>query len=229
MAWPPVDSGPGTPSGHASDRPSVNLAVMIENRRWAIKKCQSALNIGYSRKFRAVEGCTEAEHLGCESIVSPRFAIRVSSRLLSFIPRTLEATADHVTIEAASRRCSAECTACGSPSRRVHSSYLRTLHDLPLARATGDNPRGGPSLPMPQRYLRAQDICRAPRRRCGLCPSDEASPRSAAPLGPGSRRRSGGKACGTACCASECRYAVTGGCCHDGLPKHSIDTTRACR
>jgi transposase len=60
----------------------------------------------------------------------------VSSRLLSFIPRTLEvlnvlSTGDHVTIEAASRRCSAECTACGSPSRRVHSSYLRTLHDLP--------------------------------------------------------------------------------------------------
>jgi transposase len=60
----------------------------------------------------------------------------VSSPLLSLIPRALQVlrvlpATDHVTVEAGSSRCIAECPACGSASRRVHSNYMRKLRDLP--------------------------------------------------------------------------------------------------
>ena len=60
----------------------------------------------------------------------------VSSPLLSLIPRALRVlrvlpAANHVTVEAGSFRCMAECPACGSASRRVHSNYIRKLRDLP--------------------------------------------------------------------------------------------------
>ncbi len=60
----------------------------------------------------------------------------VSSALLSFIPRSLRVmrvlpTTRCVTIEAVPRSPSAECPTCCTPSRRVHSSYRRVLHDLP--------------------------------------------------------------------------------------------------
>lgn len=46
------------------------------------------------------------------------------------VTRVLSAS-DHVTIEAAPRLASAECPMCSTPSRRVHSSYRRSLLDLP--------------------------------------------------------------------------------------------------
>ncbi|MGI4800657.1 MAG: ISL3 family transposase [Janthinobacterium lividum] len=60
----------------------------------------------------------------------------VSSTLLSFVPRSLKATrvlptAESVTIEAVPRPPFADCPTCRVPSRRVHSSYRRMLHDLP--------------------------------------------------------------------------------------------------
>src|SRR5262252_1414188 len=62
--------------------------------------------------------------------------LRIVSPLLSFIPRTLRVlrilpTADHVIVDAGTHRCSAICPLCGVVSRRVHSSYLRKLRDLP--------------------------------------------------------------------------------------------------
>lgn len=58
------------------------------------------------------------------------------SSLLSILPPTLELicvlpTPDHVTIEAMLPRSAVNCPACGLPSRRLHSRYQRTLHDLP--------------------------------------------------------------------------------------------------
>ena len=60
----------------------------------------------------------------------------VSPSLLSFIPRALRVLrvlpiTDHVTVEAGSCRCAAECPACGSASQRIHSNYTRKLRDLP--------------------------------------------------------------------------------------------------
>ncbi len=60
----------------------------------------------------------------------------VSLPLLSFIPRALRVLrvlpiTDHVSVEAGSRRCVAECPACGSASQRIHSNYTRKLRDLP--------------------------------------------------------------------------------------------------
>ena len=60
----------------------------------------------------------------------------VRPSLLSALPKTLEITcvlpaADHVTIEAGLPRSIVDCPACGLPSRRLHSRYLRVLHDLP--------------------------------------------------------------------------------------------------
>jgi transposase len=60
----------------------------------------------------------------------------VSPSLLSFIPRALRvlrvlSITDHVTVEAGSCRCAAECPACGSASQRIHSNYTRKLRDLP--------------------------------------------------------------------------------------------------
>lgn len=60
----------------------------------------------------------------------------VSPSLLSFIPPTLRVLrvlplTDHVTVEAGSCRCAAECPACGSASQRIHSNYTRKLRDLP--------------------------------------------------------------------------------------------------
>jgi transposase len=60
----------------------------------------------------------------------------VSSSLLSLIPGALRVlrvlpAADHVTVEAGPSRCMAECPTCGSASWRVHSNYMRKLHDLP--------------------------------------------------------------------------------------------------
>ena len=60
----------------------------------------------------------------------------MSSTLLSFIPRSLKVTrvlpiTGGVTIEAVPRPLSADCPTCCVPSRRVHSSYRRVLHDLP--------------------------------------------------------------------------------------------------
>src|SRR3569833_1878814 len=60
----------------------------------------------------------------------------VSPSLLSFIPRALRVlrvlpSTDHVTVEAGSWRCAAECPACGSASQRIHSNYTRKLRDLP--------------------------------------------------------------------------------------------------
>lgn len=60
----------------------------------------------------------------------------VRPSLLSARPKTLEITcvppaADHVTIEAGLPRSIVDCPTCGLPSRRLHSRYLRVLHDLP--------------------------------------------------------------------------------------------------
>jgi len=60
----------------------------------------------------------------------------VPSPLLSLIPRALRVlrvlpATDRVTVEAGSSRCVAECPTCGSASWRVHSNYVRKLHDLP--------------------------------------------------------------------------------------------------
>jgi transposase len=60
----------------------------------------------------------------------------VSPPSLSFIPRALRVLrvlpiTDHVTVEAGSCRCAAECPACGSASQRIHSNYTRKLRDLP--------------------------------------------------------------------------------------------------
>ena len=60
----------------------------------------------------------------------------VRSSLLSARPKTLEITcvppaADHVTIEAGLPRSIVDYPTCGLPSRRLHSRYLRVLHDLP--------------------------------------------------------------------------------------------------
>ena len=60
----------------------------------------------------------------------------MSSTVLSFVPRLLEATrvlptTGSVTIEAVSRSAAADYPICRVPSRRVHSSYRRMLHDLP--------------------------------------------------------------------------------------------------
>lgn len=55
---------------------------------------------------------------------------------LSFIPSALQVlrvqpAADHLQVEAGPRCGIAVCPACGSASRRVHSNYVRKLHDLP--------------------------------------------------------------------------------------------------
>src|ERR1700712_3968613 len=60
----------------------------------------------------------------------------VPSPLLSLIPRALRVlrvlpATDRVTVEARSSRWVAECPTCGSASWRVHSNYVRKLHDLP--------------------------------------------------------------------------------------------------
>ena len=60
----------------------------------------------------------------------------MSASLLSFVPRALQVlrvlpSPDHVTIEAEPRGSSADCPACGLPSGRIHSGYLRNLRDLP--------------------------------------------------------------------------------------------------
>ena len=60
----------------------------------------------------------------------------VSPTLLSFIPSLLKVTrvlptTGCVTIEAAPRSVAADCPTCRVPSRRIHSSYRRVLHDLP--------------------------------------------------------------------------------------------------
>jgi transposase len=60
----------------------------------------------------------------------------VRSSLLSFVPRSLKVTrvlptSDRVTIEATPYPVSAECPVCSTPSRHIHSSYRRLLHDLP--------------------------------------------------------------------------------------------------
>ena len=65
-----------------------------------------------------------------------RGARPVSSSLLSFVPRSLRVTRvvptpHRVLIEAVPRPVSAECPICCTPSRRVHSTYRRLLHDLP--------------------------------------------------------------------------------------------------
>ena len=60
---------------------------------------------------------------------------RVSSTLLSFVPRSLRVTRvvptpERVAIEASPRSTTAACPVCGNWSQRVHSSYGRMLHDL---------------------------------------------------------------------------------------------------
>jgi hypothetical protein len=55
----------------------------------------------------------------------------VSSPLLSLIPRALRVlcvlpASDHVTVEAGPSQCMAACQMCGSPSRRIHSTYIRS-------------------------------------------------------------------------------------------------------
>jgi transposase len=44
----------------------------------------------------------------------------------------VEVLGDHVVVHAASTTPVATCPRCGTPSRRVHSRYVRTLTDKPL-------------------------------------------------------------------------------------------------
>jgi transposase len=69
-------------------------------------------------------------------MVSRPWCLIVRSTLLSFVPESLKVTRvlptfGGVTIEATPRPASATCPMCSTPSQRVHSSYRRSLHDLP--------------------------------------------------------------------------------------------------
>ncbi|MGI4952489.1 MAG: ISL3 family transposase [Janthinobacterium lividum] len=88
----------------------------------------------FSRILRAA-GLYDARESRRDTAPHP-WRFPVSSTLLSFIPRALKVTrvlptTGRVTIEAVPRSVAADCPTCCVPSRRVHSSYRRVLHDLP--------------------------------------------------------------------------------------------------
>lgn len=89
----------------------------------------------FSRTFRAV-GLVLGRRIGETPGLTSMVLGPVRSTLLSFVPHALKVTrvlsaSDRVTIEAEPRPASATCPVCGTPSRRVHSSYRRSLRDLP--------------------------------------------------------------------------------------------------
>src|SRR5579872_5079831 len=64
------------------------------------------------------------------------WCLLVSSRLLSFVPSSLQVTRllpspDQVIIEVRPGPTTAQCPTCGLASRKIHSVYRRVLADLP--------------------------------------------------------------------------------------------------
>ena len=93
---------------------------------------------GFLRELRAVLGLSLVKEL--ERAWTHIHVLRIVGLSPSFIPRTLRARRvstieDRFIVEARLYADLSECPTCGQPSRRIHSTYVRTVRDLPTSAA----------------------------------------------------------------------------------------------